>query len=147
MRVPVSTFALALALAGCSGKPAPGTTAPPPSGSTPAPASPSGTYFTVPAQQLPHLQVVPVTTATWTTILHTTGTVDWDNEHTTQAITQVSGPITRILVDTGTRVKKGDVLLYVSSPEITSAISTYRKAKNRLDLAQRTLDRNKDLLD
>jgi cobalt-zinc-cadmium efflux system membrane fusion protein len=147
MRVPVSTFALALVMAGCSGRQAPGAAAAPPPASTPAPSAPAAAYFTVPEQQLPHLQVVPVTTATWTTILHTTGTVDWDNEHTTQAITQVSGPITRILVDTGTRVKKGDVLLYVSSPEITNAVSTYRKAKNRLDLAQRSLDRNKDLLD
>ena len=80
-------------------------------------------------------------------MLRTTGTVDWDNDHTTQAITQVSGPITRILVDTGARVKKGDVLLYVSSPDISNAISAYRKAKNRLDLAQHNLDRNKDLLE
>ena len=84
---------------------------------------------------------------TWATVLRTTGTVDWDNDQTTQAITQVSGPITRILVDTGARVKKGDVLLYVSSPDISNAISAYRKAKNRLELAQHNLDRNKDLLE
>jgi cobalt-zinc-cadmium efflux system membrane fusion protein len=30
---------------------------------------------------------------------------------------------------------------------MTNAVSAYRKAKNRLDLAQRTLDRSKDLLD
>ena len=89
----------------------------------------------------------PVAKSTWSTVLRTTGTVDWDNDHTTQAITQVSGPITSILVDTGTRVKTGDPLLYVSSADISNAISAYRKAKNRLDLAQRKLDRNKDLLD
>jgi cobalt-zinc-cadmium efflux system membrane fusion protein len=82
----------------------------------------------------------------WQTTLHTTGTVDWDNDHTTQAITQVNGPITRIVVDTGAHVKTGDPLLYVSSPDIAGAVSTYRKAKNRLDQAQRTLNRNKDLL-
>ncbi len=80
-------------------------------------------------------------------MLRTTGTVDWDNDHTTQAITQVSGPITRILVDAGAHVNRGDVLLYVSSPDVSNAISAYRKAKNRLDLAQRNLDRNKDLLE
>ncbi len=79
--------------------------------------------------------------------MRTTGTVDWDNDHTTQAITQVSGPITRIVADTGTRVKAGDPLLYVASADITNAISAYRKAKNRFDLAQRTLDRSKDLLE
>ena len=44
-------------------------------------------------------------------------------------------------------MKKGDVLLYVSSPDVSNAISAYRKAKNRLDLAQHNLDRNKDLLE
>jgi cobalt-zinc-cadmium efflux system membrane fusion protein len=43
-------------------------------------------------------------------------------------------------------VKRGDVLLYVSSPDMANAVSAYRKAKNRLDLAKRNLDRNKDLL-
>ena len=58
----------------------------------------------------------------------------------------MSGPITRIVVDTGTQVKAGDPLLYVASTDFTNAVSNYRKAKNRSDLAKRTLDRNKDLL-
>jgi membrane fusion protein, heavy metal efflux system len=37
--------------------------------------------------------------------------------------------------------------LYVSSPDIASAISAYRKAKNRLSLADRTLKRTRDLLE
>ena len=102
--------------------------------------------FAVPADQLAHLKIAPVHVSTWTSTVRTTGTVDWDNDHTTQAITQVSGPISRILVDTGTRVKAGDPLLAVASADITTSISAYRKAKNRFDLAQRTLDRSKDLL-
>ena len=151
MRSASLTIGLALAAglmsAGC------GASAPSAAGSSqgapPAAASDkqAAGYFTVPSQQLSHLQLVPVAKTTWLTVLHTTGTVDWDNDHTTQAITQVSGPISRILVDTGARVKKDDVLLYVSSPDVSSAISAYRKARNRLDLAQRNLDRNKDLLD
>jgi len=94
-----------------------------------------------------HVEVVPVTDVSWTSVIHTTGTVDWDNDHTTPAITQVSGPVTRIAVDAGATVKAGDPLLYVSSPDMTNAISAYRKAKNRMDLAQRTLDRSKDLLE
>jgi cobalt-zinc-cadmium efflux system membrane fusion protein len=35
----------------------------------------------------------------------------------------------------------------VASPDISNAMSTYRKAKNRLDLARRQLDRSRDLLD
>ncbi len=117
----------------------------------PQPAATSATVdpkagFTVPADQLSHLQTTQVRKVTRTTTLRTTGTVDWDNDRTSQAITQVSGPITRIVVDAGTRVKAGDPLLYVASPDITGAISAYRKAKNRLALAERTLNRTRDLL-
>jgi len=103
--------------------------------------------FAVPADQLSHLHVTPVQRVTWTTSIHTTGTVDWDADHTTQAITQVNGPITRILVDLGARVRRGDPLLYVASPDMANAISTYKKAKNREALARRILDRAKILLD
>jgi cobalt-zinc-cadmium efflux system membrane fusion protein len=148
MRSAALTIALALMLTGCGGsKPQETGGSPQPAPSAAASATPAAAYFTVPTQQLSHLQLVAVTQTTWRTILRTTGTVDWDNDHTTQAITQVSGPITRILVDTGAHVNKGDVLLYVSSPDINNAISAYRKAKNRLDLAQHNLDRNKDLLE
>ena len=79
--------------------------------------------------------------------VHTTGTVDWDADHTTQAITQVNGPISRFLVDTGTPVTANQPLLYVSSPDVATAISTYKKARNRQDYSKQTLDRSKDLLD
>ena len=102
--------------------------------------------FTVPQDQMAHLKVVAVESRTWQVAVHTTGTVDWDADHTTQAITQVNGPITRILVDTGANVKAGDPLLYVSSPDVANAISAYRKARNREVLAKRIVDRMKDLL-
>ena len=102
--------------------------------------------FTVSGEQLPHLRIVPVRTTTWSIAIHITGTVDWDADHTTQAITQVNGPISRILVDTGARVKAGDPLLYVSSPDVANAISAYKKARNREDLAQRAMKRQQELL-
>jgi cobalt-zinc-cadmium efflux system membrane fusion protein len=79
--------------------------------------------------------------------IHTTGTVDWDADHTTQAITQVNGPIARILVDLGTPVQKGQPLLYVSSPDVANGIAVYRKARNREAYNQRVVDRMKELLD
>ncbi len=105
------------------------------------------TLFTVPQDQLSHLRIVPVRRTSWAVSVHTTGTVDWDADHTTQAITQVNGPISRILVDTGSRVAAGDPLLYVSSPDVANAISAYRKARNREVLNKRVMDRQKELLD
>jgi cobalt-zinc-cadmium efflux system membrane fusion protein len=102
---------------------------------------------TISADQTSHLKTVVVGKATWSVSVHTTGTVDWDADHTTQAITQVNGPISRIVVDTGTPVKQGDPLLYVSSPDLAAAVSTYRKAYNRQEFNQRNVSRMKELLD
>ena len=123
------------------------------SASKPAPAAEASAQaddaalFQVPQNQLEHLKIVEVQAAVWSTTVHTTGTVDWDADHTTQAITQVSGPISRLLVDLGTRVAVNQPLLYVSSPDVSNAIVTYRKARNHLDYAKRTLDRSQELLD
>ena len=110
-----------------------------------APQQPA--LLSVSAGQMARLRVVPVEAVTWSTTIRTTGTVDWDADHTTQAITQVSGPISRILVDTGTIAKKGDPLLYVSSPDVAAAISAYRKARNQQEYARRTMARTQELLD
>ena len=70
-----------------------------PSRSPPADA----TLFQVPQNQMAHLKISEVHKAVWSPTVQTTGTVDWDADQTTQAITQVNGPISRLLVDTGAR--------------------------------------------
>ena len=102
--------------------------------------------FAVPDNQLAHLQIKPVRKASWSLAVRTTGTVDWNADHTTQAITQVGGPITKILADIGTAVDAEQPLLYVSSPDVTNAIAAYRKARNRMNFETASLERSKDLL-
>ena len=120
--------------------------APAPAAETSAPAD-EAALFQIPQNQLEHLKIVEVRKAAWSTTVRTTGTVDWDADHTTQAITQVNGPISRLLVDLGTSVAVNQPLLYVSSPDVANAIVSYRKARNHLDYSKRALDRNQDLLD
>lgn len=108
--------------------------------------SSQSSLFVVPENQVAHLQIKPVRRDSWSLVVRTTGTVDWDADHTTQAITQVGGPITKILVDTGTMVDADQPLLYVSSPDVTNAIAAYRKARNRMNFETATLARGKDLL-
>ena len=108
---------------------------------------PRASLFKVGSDQRARLHVVPAATATFLVSIHTTGIVDWDADHTTQAITQVSGPVTRILADAGTPVKANDPLLFVSSTDASNAIAVYRKAKNDEDLARRVMERSKALLD
>jgi cobalt-zinc-cadmium efflux system membrane fusion protein len=103
--------------------------------------------FQVPQNQMEHLKLVEVHKAVWSPAVRTTGTVDWDADHTTQAITQVNGPIARLLVDTGAVVTADQPLLYVSSPDVANAVTAYRKARNRLDYSRKTLARSRDLLE
>jgi len=131
---------LTLVQAGCGRGNAPESNLPSEAQSTKA------TLLTVSPEQIQHLHIVPAKRETWQINVETTGTVDWDADHTTQAITQVSGPITRILVDNGSHVKAGDPLLYVASPDITNAIATYKKAQEQENLARKSLEREKELL-
>jgi cobalt-zinc-cadmium efflux system membrane fusion protein len=110
------------------------------------PAAARAALFTVPPEQMGRLKIVRVESRTWQIAIPTTGTVDWDADHTTQAITQVNGPISRILVDLGSKVNAGDPLLFVASPDVANAVSAYRKARNREALARRIVDRMNDLL-
>ncbi len=136
----IAVVAPMLSLAGCGGpRPAAASSSPSVDASQPS-------LLTVPPEQLAHLKVTAVRKTTWTNTVRTTGTVDWNANRTTPAITQVSGPIVRIVAETGETVAEGQPLLYVNSPDVTNAIATYKKARNRQDLAQRTLARSADLL-
>jgi cobalt-zinc-cadmium efflux system membrane fusion protein len=137
-----ATAALAVCLAGCGQtKPAEASAS---SASDPAvPGQPR--LLTVPPGQLAHLQLVPVERTTWLTAVHTTGTVDWNANRTTPAITQVSGPIVRTVAEPGDTVAQDRPLLYVNSPDVSNAVAAYKKARNRQDLARRALARSADL--
>ena len=136
----IAVVAPLLSLAGCSGpKPVAASSSPPADATQPS-------LLTLPPDQLAHLKIAAVRKATWANTVHTTGTVDWNNDRTTPAITQVSGPVVRIVAEPGQTVAENQPLLYVNSPDVTNAIATYKHARIHQDLAQRTLDRSADLL-
>jgi hypothetical protein len=60
--------------------------------------APQPGLFTVSQQQLGRLRIVPPQKTVWSTNVQT-GTVDWDSDHTTQAITQMGGPISLRIFD------------------------------------------------
>jgi cobalt-zinc-cadmium efflux system membrane fusion protein len=140
-----STLFAALVAAACLLEP--GCKGPQPASAGAPDLSPDQTsLFRVPPEQLAHLKISPVTAANWSVVVRTTGTVDWNTDRTTPAITQIGGPVVRILVNTGDLVGVGQPLLYVTSPDVAGAISTYRKARNRQNLTQRILERTADLV-
>ncbi len=134
-----ASCALALTLAGCNDKPAEN------SGS--ANNGNTAELFTIPADQMAHVQVLTVEPSTLTRTLRLTGVVAYDSFHTTPVITQVSGPVSRIAVVPGQRVERGQPMLYVASPDYSQLRSNYLKAKDAYSLAQKAYARAKDLYD
>ena len=101
--------AILMALAGCdSGSPATNSSAKNPN---------DAELFTIPQNQMSHIQVLTVEPTTLTRSLRLTGAVAYNSFRTTPVITQVSGPVSRVVVVPGQRVKQGEPMLFVSSPD------------------------------
>ena len=101
--------------------------------------------FTIPQDQMSHVQVVTVATTKLSRTLRLTGSVDYNAFKTTPVISQVGGPVTRILVLPGDRVKEGQPVLEVSSPDYSQLLDTYLKASDSYRLADRNYARAQDL--
>jgi cobalt-zinc-cadmium efflux system membrane fusion protein len=103
--------------------------------------------FTIPQEQMSHVQVVTLAPTKLTRTLRLTGAVAFNAFSTTPVITQVGGPVSRILVVPGERVKQGQPLLEVSSPDYSVLLASYLKAKDTYRVADKNFDRAKDLLE
>jgi membrane fusion protein, heavy metal efflux system len=103
--------------------------------------------FTIPQDQMSHVQVVTVEPSKLTRTLRLTGAVAYNAFNTTPVITQVGGPVARILVVPGARVERGQPLLEVSSPDYSLLLASYLKAKDSFRVADKNYDRAKDLFE
>lgn len=134
--VGAAVFAVVLGVAGCQG-PNPKTTyAKPASGAE---------LFTIPPEQMSHVQVLTVQTTTIQRSLRLTGAVAYNGFRTTPVITQVSGPVSRVVVVPGEHLHQGQPMLYVASPDYSQLRTNYLKAKAADSLATRAYVRAQDL--
>ena len=101
--------------------------------------------FTIPADQMAHVEVLTVQPSSLTRSLRLTGAVAYNSFHTTPVITQVSGPVSRIVVVPGQWVRRGEPMLYVASPDFSQLRTNYLKAREAYALAQKSYARAKDL--
>src|SRR6185312_5765976 len=101
--------------------------------------------FTIPQEQMAHVQVVTVEPTTIRRTLRLTGAVAYNAFNTTPVITQVGGPVSRILVVPGQHVKQGQPMLDVSSPDYSQLLDTYLKASDSYRLAGKNYTRAQDL--
>ena len=101
--------------------------------------------FTIPQDQMSHVQVLTVQPTTLTRSLRLTGAVAYNAFRTTPVITQVSGPVSRVVVVPGQKVHQGEPMLYVASPDYSQLRTNYLKAKEAYALAQKAYARAQDL--
>jgi membrane fusion protein, heavy metal efflux system len=136
----VAASAIMLVLAGCGGSGA-NTSA----NSSRAKSTENAELFTIPQEQMAHVQVLTVQSTTLPRTLRLTGAVAYNSFRTTPVITQVSGPVSRVVVVPGQKVQKGEPMLYVASPDYSQLRTNYLKAKDAYALAQKALARARDL--
>jgi cobalt-zinc-cadmium efflux system membrane fusion protein len=141
MTVAVAALPLALALGGCNRSQAAQAAAQGYAGA----AAPKAALVTVPPRQMGHVQVVRAAAATWPRQLRLTGSVDYNQFATTPVLSQVSGPVARIMVEPGDEVRAGQTLLEIASPDFAQDRGVYLKARDARALAQKTLRRDQDL--
>ncbi len=103
--------------------------------------------FTVPPDQMSHVQIVSVEKSKLPRVLHLTGTVAYNGFKTTPVFSAVGGPVQEILAEPGQNVHRGQTLLTVNSPDYSAARSAYLKATSAFLLADKNYQRSKDLLE
>jgi membrane fusion protein, heavy metal efflux system len=101
--------------------------------------------FTVPKEQLAHIQIVPVEKGPLPRTLRLSGAVAYDAFQTTPVFAAIGGPVREILVAPGQVVDAGQPLLTVTSPDYSAARSAYIKARDSFTLADKLYTRAQDL--
>jgi cobalt-zinc-cadmium efflux system membrane fusion protein len=102
--------------------------------------------FTLPPDQIAHLQIAPVAKGSLPRVLRLTGSVAYNAFTTTPVFSAVGGPVRDILVTPGDSVRVGQTLLDINSPDYSAARSAYLKAKEAFALADKNYQRAVDLL-
>jgi cobalt-zinc-cadmium efflux system membrane fusion protein len=102
--------------------------------------------FTVPQDQMAHVQVVSVEKAALPRVLRLTGAVAYNAFKTTPVFAAIGGPVRELLVTPGETVHAGQPLLTVNSPDYSLARSAFLKARTAFLLADKFYTRAQDLL-
>ena len=108
-------------------------------------AAPTPSNVTLTAEQRQHIGLYTVASSRFHNSIDTTGMVDFDNDQATSVLAPISGPVSRLLVSPGDKVRKGQPLATVASPDYAAAISTYAKALITARNARKLADADKDL--
>ncbi len=101
--------------------------------------------LTITAEQRQRIHVVPAQEISFRPVVEATGNVAFNGDRSTQVLSPVSGPATRVIGAPGMVVHRGEPLALVSSPDFASAVADYRKAQSAYRNAKRIADRDSAL--
>ncbi|EIM00934.1 efflux transporter periplasmic adaptor subunit [Rhodanobacter thiooxydans] len=125
-----------LAAAGCSSRPE----------TQHAAVSDTPQNVTMTPAQRQRIHLFTVAPASFHRAIETTGVVDFDNDQATSVLAPFSGSVARLLVAPGDKVRQGQPLALVDSPDFSAAIGAYRKALANARNTRRLADIDKDLV-
>jgi len=101
--------------------------------------------LTITAEQRQRIHTVPAQSVSFRPVIEATGNVAFNGDRSTQVLSPVSGPATRVIGAPGMVVHRGEPLALVSSPDFASAVADYRKAQSAFRNAKRIADRDSAL--
>ena len=97
---------------------------------------------TLTTEQRQRIKTLTVEPVSFRPVVEATGNVAFNGDRSTQVLSPVSGPATRVVVSPGAVVTRGQPLAYVSSPDFATAVADYRKAQTAYRNAKRIADRD-----
>ena len=110
------------------------------------PTAPAGEIWLTAAQnRQTQLQVEAVAEHAVGGVVQTVGRLTFDDRRVSHVFSPLNGRVTRLLVDPGQRVKAGQTLALIDSPDLGSALSDARKADAALVAADKEFARQKEL--
>ncbi len=135
----------ALVLAGCGKQGAGPATAQAPASAASAPAA-DPNVVRVQASMAHHFKVGEVPLAEIATVQEVVGRIDANEKLVTRIGAGVTGRITQVLAEVGEPVRPGQTLARIASPELTTAQLAYLRANSQASLAERAVERARQLI-
>jgi cobalt-zinc-cadmium efflux system membrane fusion protein len=109
---------------------------------------PAGEVWLTPGQvKEAKIETQPLRTHDGDDTILTSGTISLDDMRTGHVFSPVTGRVISIVAQLGQRVRKGDALAVIESPDIGSAVSDVHKAQADLIAAEHDVKREKALFE
>ncbi len=100
----------------------------------------------VSAEMATNFKTAAVTQAEVASVQEVAGRIEANERKVTRIGAAVTGRVTEVLAETGDRVKAGQTLARVASPELTTAQLAYMRASATATLAERSVERARQLI-